>query len=637
MLQSLHEKTSGLFAKILLGIITIVFGGFFGTQQFGSSHSANYVAAVNGQEITQNDFRERWDAYRNRITRQFGNQVDMSQIDTPERRRQLLDQMIDEQLLLDSAQKQGAVVPKALVQQEILSVPAFQVDGKFNPAAYQQFLAQSRKSADGFDEDIRRDLLLQQTDQQLLSSAFVSSADVDNYIRLRDQTRDLRYVTLPKPAASDVTVADADVDAYYKAHGDEFMTAEKVSLDYIELDASKIKSATSVDDETLKKQYEAQKSHYVTNEQRLASHILVKVDKNANADAQKAALEKAKGIEDQLKSGKDFATLAKSDSDDTGSKAQGGDLGWLEKGVTDPAFESALFALKKGDVSDPVKSDEGYHIIQLRDIKPEKVKPFEQVKAELASKYLEGEREREYSDISGRLTDAVYQDPTSLDAAAKQFNLPVQKTGLFTRTGGEGIAADPKVLKAAFSTAVLTEGNASDPLDIGPSHVVIIKVDQHQKAEPKPLDQVRDDIKKKLVDQQIAKAAHERADTLFARIGQGESLDKIAGELKLKVEDQKDIGRNASNVDRKLVDDAFKLDRPAEGKPTVGESSLSNGDFALIELTAVKDGDPSKIDAKTKEAARNTLRQGMGGLAVRGYVDSLRKSAKIEVAEDRLQ
>ncbi len=243
MLQSIHEKTSGMFAKIMLGIITIVFGGFFGTQQFGSSHSANYVADVNGHEITQQDFRERWDAYRQRITRQFGNQVDMSMIETPERKRQLLDQMIDEQLLLDSAQKNGAVVPANLVQQEILSVPAFQVDGKFNPAAYQQFLAQSRKSAEGFDEDIRRDLLLQQTDQQLMSSAFISTADVDNYIRLRDQTRDFRYVALPKPAASDVTVTDADVDAYYKSHGDEFMTPEKVSLDYIELDAAKMKAA----------------------------------------------------------------------------------------------------------------------------------------------------------------------------------------------------------------------------------------------------------------------------------------------------------------------------------------------------------------------------------------------------------
>jgi peptidyl-prolyl cis-trans isomerase D len=637
MLQSIHEKTSGMFAKILLGIITIVFGGFFGTQQFGSSHSANYVADVDGHEITQQDFRERWDAYRQRITRQFGNQVDMSMIDTPERKRQLLDQMIDEQLLLDSAQKNGAVVPKNLVQQEILSVPAFQADGKFNPAAYQQFLTQSRKSAEGFDEDIRRDLLLQQTDQQLLSSAFVSNADVDNYIRLRDQTRDFRYVTLPKPAASDVTVADADIDAYYKAHADEFMTPEKVSLDYIELDASKMKTDNTVDDETLKKQYEDQKSHFVTNEQRQASHILVKVDKNANADAQKAALEKAKGLQAQAKSGKGFAELAKANSDDPGSKAQGGDLGWLEKGVTDPAFESALFAMKKGDISDPVKSDEGYHIIQLRDIKPEKVKPFEQVKAELASKYLEGERERQYSDISGRLTDAIYQDPTSLDAAAKQFNLPVQKTGLFTRTAGEGIAANPKVLKAAFSSPVLTEGNASDPIELGPSHVVIIKVDQHQKSEPKPLEQVRDDIKKRLLDVQVAKAARERADTLIARVQKGESLEKIAGELKLKVEDQKDIGRNASNVDRKLADDVFKLDRPAEGKPTVGESSMSNGDFALVELTAVKDGDPTKVDAKTKEAARNTLRQGIGGVAVRGYIDSLRKNAKIEVTEDRLQ
>ncbi len=375
----------------------------------------------------------------------------------------------------------------------------------------------------------------------------------------------------------------------------------------------------------------------MTNEQRLASHILVKVDKNANADAQKAALEKAKGIAEQVKSGKDFAALAKADSDDPGSKAQGGDLGWLEKGVTDPAFESALFAMKKGDISDPVKSDEGYHIIQLRDIKPEKVKPFEQVKSELASKYLEGERDREYSDVSGHLTDAVYQDPTSLDAAAKQFNLPIQKTGLFTRTAGEGIATNPKVLKAAFSNTVLTEGNASDPIDLGPNHIVIIKVDQHEKSEPKPLDQVRDDIKKKLVDEQVIKAAHERADTLFARVQKGESLEKIAGELKLKLDEQKDIGRNASNVDRKLVDDVFKLDRPAEGKPTAGESSLSNGDFALVELTAVKDADPSKVDAKTKEAARNTLRQGQGGLAVRGYIDSLRKSAKIEVTEDRLQ
>ncbi|MEP6485103.1 MAG: SurA N-terminal domain-containing protein [Rudaea sp.] len=637
MLQTLHEKFSGLVAKIVLGIIVIVFGGFFGTQQFMSSRAETFVASVDGHEISQQEFRERYDAYRSQIQRMYGQQIDLAQFDTPERKREVLDQMINEQLILNADSKLGAAVSRNAIQNEIASYPAFQADGKFSQEQYRQLLAAQRRSPEEFADIVRRELELRQMDGQLTASAFVTDADVNNYLRLRDQTRDFRFIKLDKPTGADVKIADADIDAYYKSHGDEFATPEKVSLEYVELDASKMKTATKVDDETLKKQYDEQKSRFVTAEQRLASHILVKVDKNANADAQKAALAKADGIAKEAKSGKDFAALAKADSDDLGSKAQGGDLGWLEKGVTDPAFESALFALKKGDISDPVKSDEGYHVIQLRDIKTEKVRPFEDVKAELSSKYLEGEREREYSDVSGRLTDAIYQDPTSLEAAAKPLGLPVQKTGLFTRTAGEGIATNPAVLKAAFSNAVLTEGNASDPIEIAPSHIVIIRVDQHEKSTPKPIEQVRDDIRKKLTDQQIAKAARERADTLYARLSKGETFDKIATELKLKIDDQKDIGRNAANVDRKLVEAVFKLDRPQEGKPTLGETVMSDENYALVELTAVKDADAAKLDAKTREAARNTLRQGMGGLAVRGYVDSLRKSAKIEVAEDRIQ
>jgi peptidyl-prolyl cis-trans isomerase D len=626
-----------VIAKIVLGIIVVVFGGFFGTQQFMNSRAETYVAKVDGHEISQPEFRERWDAYRSQVQRMYGQQMDMTAFDTPERKREVLEQMINEQLILNADDKLGAAVPRAAVQSEIASYPAFQVDGKFNQDQYRELLAQQRRSPAEFADIVRRELELRQMDGQLSASAFVTDADVNNYIRLRDQTRDFRFVKLEKPAAADVKIADADIDAYYKAHSSDFMTPEKVSLDYVELDASKMKVATSVDDDTLKKLYEDQKSRFVSPEQRLASHILVKVDKNADADAQKAALAKAEGIAKEAKSGKDFAALAKADSDDLGSKAQGGDLGWLEKGVTDPAFESALFSMKKGDISDPVKSEEGYHIIDLRDVRPEKVKPFEEVKNELSSKYLEGERERQYSDISGKLTDAVYQDPTSLDTAAKQLDLPIQKTGLFTRAGGEGITANPAVLKAAFSNAVLAEGNASDPIEIGPSHIVVIRVDQHEKSEPKPLDQVRDDIRVLLTNQQIAKAAQERADTLNARLAKGESLDKIADELKLKVQDEKDIGRNAANLDRKLVDAVFKLERPKDGKPVAGETALSDNNYALVELTAVKDGDPSKVDAKTREAARNTLRQGMGTLAVRGYVDSLRKSAKVEIAEDRLQ
>ncbi len=637
MLQTLHEKFSGVVAKIVLGIIVIVFGGFFGTQQFMNSRTPTYVADVDGHEISQQEFRERYDAYRAQTQRRFGQQMDMTLFDTPERKREVLDQMINEQLILNANDKQGAAIPPNTIRSEIASYPAFQVDGKFNQDQYRQILAQQHKSPEEFADLVRRDIELRQADSQLSASAIVTDADVNNYIRLRDQTRDFRFVKLDKPAQTDSKVADADIEAYYKSHGDEFMTPEKISLDYVELDASKMKTATSVDEATLHKLYEDQKARFVSSEQRLASHILVKVDKNANADAQKAALAKAQDIAKEAKSGKDFAALAKADSEDPGSKAQGGDLGWLDKGVTDPAFEAALFSMKKGDISEPVKSDEGYHIIQLRDIKSEKVRPFDEVKAELASKYLEGEREREYSDLTGKLTDAIYQDPTSLDAPAKQLGLTVQKTAPFTRLGGEGIASNPAVLKAAFSSSVLAEGNVSDPIEIGPSHVVVLRVDQHEKPEAKPLDQVREDIRKKLLDQAIAKAERERADTLYGRLGKGESLDALATELKLKAQDEKDIGRNAANVDRKLLEAVFKLDRPQDGKPVTGETQMSDQNFALVELTAVKDADPGKLDPKTREAARNTLRQGMGGIAVRGYIDSLRKSAKIEVAEDRMQ
>jgi peptidyl-prolyl cis-trans isomerase D len=632
--KTLHEKFSGPVAKVVLGIIGVVFGGFFGIPAYNSI-TATYVAKVDGHEISQQDFREHYDEMRAQMQRMMGAQFDAATFDSPERKREVLDQMINEQLILDANDKLGMTLPPKRVFDEIASYPAFQVDGKFDKDQYRMLLAAQRKAPAQFEDSVRRDLELRELIGQLGQSAVVTEADVDSYLRLRDQTRDFRWIKLEKPTQAP-QIADADVDTYYKAHGDEFMTAEKVSLDYVELDAAKMQSDAKADDATLKQRYEEQKSHFVSPEQRQASHILVKVAKNADAAAQKAALEKAQAIAKQAKSGKDFAALAKTDSEDLGSKAQGGDLGWLDKGVTDPAFEAALFAMKKGDISDPVRSDEGYHIIQLRDVRPEKVRGFDEVKGDLAKQYLDSERERVYSDVSGKLTDAIYQDPTSLAPAAKALGLTVQKTGLFARTGGEGIAANPAVTKAAFSNSVLVEGNSSDPIELGPNHIVVVRVDQHEKSMPKPLDRVREDIRKKLAEQLLAKQARERADALYARLQKTESLDNIADELKLKPTAEKDIGRNAANLDRKLVDEVFKLARPQADKPTVSEVTLANDVYALVALDAVKDGDPSKLDAKTREAALNQLRQGIGSEAVRGFIDSLRKDAKVEVAEDRM-
>ncbi|MBS0487841.1 MAG: SurA N-terminal domain-containing protein [Proteobacteria bacterium] len=636
MARTLHERFSGPFVKVVLGIIGVVFGGFFGIQQYFNPRSETYVATVNGHEISQDEFRDRYNNYRAQTQRMMGAQFDAQGFDTPERKRELLDQMINEQLLLQANEKLGVVVPVTAIREEIMGIPAFQVDGKFSPDQYRLLLASQRKSPEEFEQSVSQDIALRQLTGQIALSSLVTPADVNAYLRLRDQTRDFWFVKLPKPDAV-TPIADADIDAYYKAHADQFMTPEKVSLDYVELDASKMQSGAKPDDSTLKQMYDEQKSKFVSPEQREASHILIAVGKNADAAAQKAALAKAEGIEKELKAGKDFATLAKSDSDDLGSKTQGGDLGWLEKGVTDPAFESALFAMKKGDVSDPVKSVDGYHIIWLRDVHPEAVRSFDEVKNDLAKKYVDEQREHEYSDISGKLTDAIYQDPSSLAPAAKTLGLDVQKTGLFARSGGTGIAANPAVIKAAFSNSVLAEGNTSDPIELGTDHIVVVRVDQHVKPEPKPLDSVREQIRATLSAQQSAKAAKERADALLARLRNGEALDKVAAELKLAPVEEKGIGRDAANLEKPLVDAVFALPRPAPGKSLPGMVELNADSYALFQLDAVKEGDPSKLDPRTREAALNQLRQGVGYESMTGFLDSLRKAAKIEIAENRLQ
>ncbi|MBN8884652.1 MAG: SurA N-terminal domain-containing protein [Rudaea sp.] len=635
MLQTLHDKFSGIAAKILLGIVVIVFGGFFGIEQYMNPKSETFVAKVDGKEISQDQFREAYNRYRSQMQQAFGAQFDAAAFDTPERKHQVLEQLINDQLLANANAKLGVMVPVSQIREAIEAIPAFQTDGKFDADVYRMRLQAAGRTAESFQDDVIKDLATRQLPSDLAQSNVVTNAEIDSYLKLRDQTRDFSYIKLDKPAADAIKIADADIEKFYKDHAAEFMTPEKVSLDYVELDAAKMKADLVPDEAVLKQRYEDQKARFTTAEQRQASHILIKVAKNANADAQKAALEKAKAIEAEIKAGKDFAAVAKEKSDDLGSKSQGGDLGWLDKGLTDPAFETALWAMKKGDVSDPVLSPEGYHIIELRDVREGKVKSFEEVKAELTKQYLETENARRYSELAGKLVDTLGNDP-SLTNVAKTFNLPLQKTTLFTRAGGEGIAANPAVLKAAFSPTVLVEGGTSDTITLAPNHVVFVHLDQHEKPAPKSLDQVREEIRGKLVTEQLAKQAKEQADTLYARLQKGETLDQIAAVAKAKVEQEKDIGRNAANLDGKLVGEVFKLARPAADKPTTAEVALANDAYALVALTSVKDADPSKLDAKSKEAARNQLAAGYSNDAVRGFLDALRKSADVKVAEERM-
>jgi len=640
MLQLLRGKKSSLFVKIVLGVIVIGFS-FFGIESYFVANTNTNVAKVGGSAISEQEFTQRYNrtvqAEMQRMKQQFGANVNASMFQTPEFKHRVLDDLVNERVLLETNDKLGIVVPVERLRNEIQKIPAFQNEGAFDKDQYKQVLAANGMSPQSFEDDMRKDIGRTLLPAQIASTAIATDAEVDAYLRLRDQRRDFRYAKLDKPAAAQGEVKDDEIDAWYKQHQAEFMVPERVAVEYLELDASKLEIDQKPDDNVLKERYEKAKSRYVSAEQRLASHILVKVDGKGAPEDQKAALAKAEEIEKQLKSGKDFAALAKQESADLGSKNQGGDLGWLDRGTTEEAFETALFALGKGEVSQPVLTSEGYHVIELRDVRPGKTRTFDEVKPDLLKEYADSERERVYSDKAGRLTELTYQNPSTLETAAKELGLTVQKTDLFARTGGQGIAANPAVAKAAFSDGVLVQNNNSDPIDLSPNHIAVLRIAEHKPATPKPLDEVRDVVRTRIVAERTAKQAKDHADALYAQLGKDKTLDTLAASDNLKIEEQKGIGRDAATPDSRLVAAAFSMARPAQDKASYRLVDLGGDSYALVQLTAVADGDPSKLDAKTREAARNTLQQQMSMSVTREFVDALRKATKVSISESKLQ
>ena len=634
MLQSLRDKMHGWPSIVVLGVAVFAMS-FFGIEGYFTSRTETFVAKVGKQEISQQDFQNRLNELRQQGSAQMGDQFDPSVYEQPAMKERVLDAMVDQQLLLKANSDLGMRVSDTAVRDTIASIPAFQVNGQFDPATYRAVLANERKTPAMFEDEVRSSLAIRLLPDALSASTIVTDAEIDRFLKLRMQRRDLRYVMLPRPALTDSEVTDAQVQAYYKQHQNEFMAPEQVSIQYVEVNAADLKPDAAPSDEDLHKRYEDEKQRFVQPEQRLVSHILIDVPKNATPEQQKAALAKAQKIAAEA-TPQDFAKLAEQDSADLGSRRQGGDLGWLEKGVTNKAFDDALFALQKGQISKPVLSDEGYHILWLRDIRSGQAKPFEEVRGQLEQEALAAERERKYNDIAGKLADKTYQNPSSLEPAAQALGLPVKDSEPFTRDGGKGIAADPKVVKAAFSDDVLVQGNNSSLIDLGNDHSVVIHVAKHVPAAVRPLAQVRDAIKKDILDERVAAAAGKRADDLLARLRKGESMDAVAASAGAAVQSVSEAVRVQQGLPDQLRDEAFLLPHPQDGKPQFAAVALPEGAYALLAVDKVQDGDLTKVTADQRKMLRQSMVAAYGSVVTEGFIDALKSKTEIKIARDRM-
>ncbi len=634
MLQAMRNKMHGWPAVVLLGVATFAMT-FFGIEGYIMSRADTYVAKVGKHEISQQDFQNRMNQLRQQLSAEQGDSFDPDAFEKPEMKSKVLDGMIDQQLLLKANEDWGVRVPDQAVRDYIAAIPAFQLNGQFDASTYRSLLAEQRKTPEMFENDVRASLATQALPNAIDASTIVTDAELDQYLDLRLQRRDLSYAVLPRPQPADANVTDAQIADYYKAHLADYMNPEQVSLQYLEVKGSELQPDAAPSDADLMKRYESEKQRFVQPEQREVSHILVNVPANATPEQQKAALAKADKIAAEA-TPENFAKLAAQDSDDLGSKRQGGDLGWLQKGVTNTAFDTAMFALKKGEISKPVLTPDGYDIIWLRDTRSGEAKSFAEVRDQLLAEATSGDKDRKYNEVAGKLSDNTYQNPSSLEPAAQALGLAIKTTGLFSRKGGEGIAANPKVIKAAFGNDVLAQGNNSNLIELGSDDAVVIRVAKHVPAAAKPLAEVHDAIGKTILDQRIEAAAKQQADTLLARLRKGETLAAVAASANASVKSAADVVRIQPDVPAALRDAAFLLPHPADGKPQYAAVDMHDGSYALLAVDKVQGADLSKVTPEQRNMLRQQMTQAYGAVATQELIKSLRNSTEIKIAKDRM-
>ncbi len=656
MLQKLRDKTSGWIVTVILGLLMIPFLFVIDNSYLGGVGAQN-VAKVSAppswwrsapswwpatllwshHEISNEEFRTRFEQARMQAREQQGDNFDPREFETLENKRLVLDQLIDEQVVRLAAEGAHIVIGDAAVRDYIAGIPAFQRDGKFDADQYRLALAQGvpPRTPAMFDQLVRTSLQQSIIPTALAQSGFATKGESERLLKLLGETRDVEFALLPAPEADAAAVDDAQIKQWYDEHPRDFRQAESVTIEYVELDAARMPAVAPANEATLRQRYEEEKARFVKAEERLASHILISA--GTDAAAQKAAEAKATRLAAEVKQpGADFAALARANSEDPGSKAAGGDLGWVERGLMVKPFEDALFAMQAGEISGPIKTEFGYHVLQLRESRGGEGRPFEDVRDQLAAEQLQADTERAFNELSGRLVDVVYKNPTVLESAAKEVGVPMQTLGPFTRANASGIAANPAVLRAAFSDALKEDGTVSDPIEIAPNHTVMIRVAEHVPEQAIPLAQAREQVIAAVRAHRIEEASRKAADALLAKLQGGQGLQALAEGEKLQVLPMPGLSRTMPIPTQAANQAVFSALAPAGDKPSYGKVKMDDGRYAVFAVTKVTPGDLTEVPEPQRAMLTQQLSQIDGAAAAKAYVDGMRKRYKVQVQESQL-
>jgi peptidyl-prolyl cis-trans isomerase D len=618
MLTKIREKSQGAFSWLLLLIIVIPFT-LWGIENYIKGGSEQAVASVGHKDFFQNDV--------NRAYQQYSQNFAGMGIAEEILKKQALDKLIKDEVLLQYTEAEGLVSADADTRTFIQDLDYFKVNGKFDKTQYKNWLAAQRLSSAEFTNRVKKSQVMMQFQRSIMDSSFVTPYDLDHFFKIQNQQREIAYVTLPlKPAQAKPT--EEEIAAYYKQHQAQFQTKETMAIDYVTLSLANLAKDVKVTEAQLKSFYEEQKQLYTTKEQRKLSHILFAVSSNVD---EKTALAKANAALDKLKN-KSFESLANELSEDKSSASKGGDLGLFEPGtMAEKAFDQAASQLKLNEISKPIKTKYGYHLIKVTELVPAKVNPFDEVKADVTKAYQHKEAEANFYTLIDKITEVSYQNPDSLAAVADMLGVAVEKTKEFTRDSGEGIAKEKAVRSAAFSDEVL-KGNNSEPVELGSDKVIVLRMSVHHPAATRDLNDVRPEIVAALLNEKAHQEAVKLAAELKKQLMAGKKLSAVADEQGLKVKTIAQLNRENTQIPAQIVEATFKAAKPVAGKPTVFIVAMPNGEQVVASLSKVTEGVMTESDKKQKALAEKNMANALGQTVFDAVINGLEADADVRVS-----
>ena len=624
MLQRIGDALKGQkwLAYLLLGALAVVFAawGAYGivNLNFGGS---NYAAEANGSKISLEEARNAW------LRQQAQWQQRLGAADLPAELRtrlqdQVLESLIRDALLTERTHDLGYRVSFAELREAVVSQPAFQIGGQYSPEAAKAALAQAGISLAAFQDELRTEVQRVQLEGGIRASDFLTPVELRRLADLEDQEREVRYLVLPAERfKSAARVDDGAVQSYYKAHLAQYMTPESAHLQYAELRLDTLAAQQSVGDADLRAAYEKSRKRLEVPEKRHARHILI-TDKD---DA--AALAKAQQVLALARSGKDFSELAKQYSQDPGSARNGGDLGWADRSSFVAPFADALFSMSVGEIRGPVKTQFGYHIIRLDEIQAGKGKSFEEARGELEAQVRRDRATDRFGEIQEQLHSKLQEPGADLTTLAQQYQMQQGDVPAFAKGAGAApLGPAPQLQELVFGDPPLAVGRPVGPVLVGDDRLVVVKLLEHRKPQPQPLDAVRTGIVATIARELSGQAALKAAQDARQRIAAGASFDAIAQDLKLSVDPAHFIGRSDPSVPVQVRDAAFAAPRPA-GKAELRAVSLADGGAAIVAVTAVRTAAARDAKAQNDRAVQEAMRQGTEDVIA--YVEEVRRTASV--------